>query len=227
MFGDMHQSWKTALAHELGKEYVQQLMIDIQADYLVNDPPIYPPAPLLFHAFNFTPLNKVNVVILGQDPYHGAGQAMGLAFSVPDGVTIPPSLRNIYKEIESDLGVEQPASGNLTNWAKQGVLLLNTTLTVEEGKAGSHQGRGWEQFTDMVITTISEEREHVVFMLWGAHAAKKADLIDEGKHLILTAPHPSALSAHRGFFGCRHFSQCNEYLKNHAIEPIAWSSMAQ
>ena len=162
------------------------------------------------------------MVILGQDPYHGPGQAMGLAFSVPGGVTIPPSLRNVYKEIESDIGTPPPQSGNLEHWAQQGVLLLNSTLTVEAEKAGSHQGRGWEQFTDAVIETVSDEREHVVFLLWGAYAGAKTSLIDESKHLILTAPHPSPLSASKGFLGCKHFSKTNEYLKNHSITEIEW-----
>jgi len=220
------ESWKSAMAAEFEKDYWQQLSAEVQADYLLNDPPIYPPRPLLFNAFDLTPLPDVRVVVLGQDPYHGKGQAMGLSFSVPAGMRIPPSLRNMYKEIASDLeqnlSVNKFTSGDLTHWATQGVLLLNSTLTVEARNAGSHQGRGWEEFTDAVIKQVSDEREHVVFLLWGAYAGQKAKLIDETKHLVLTAPHPSPLSAHRGFFGCRHFSQCNEYLKNHAIETIAW-----
>ena len=219
---DIEESWKTALADEFEKAYFKQLWVNVRADYLLGDPLIYPPASLVFKAFALTPFDKVKVVILGQDPYHGPGQAMGLSFSVPDGVKIPPSLQNIYKEIASDLGQATAPSGNLESWAEQGVLLLNSTLTVEAHKAGSHQGRGWEHFTDAVITKISDECEHIVFLLWGAYAGQKAELIDDSKHLILTAPHPSPLSAHRGFFGCKHFSKCNEYLKNHAIKEIGW-----
>lgn len=215
-------SWKAALAEELDKDYFIRLTAEVKADYLLGKPPIYPPAPLVFNAFMLCPLEQVKVVILGQDPYHGPGQAMGLAFSVPDGMRVPPSLQNIYKEIRDDVGRDIPDSGNLERWATQGVLLLNATLTVEHGNAGSHQGRGWETFTDAVIRTVSQEREHVVFMLWGAYAGRKAELIDETKHLILQAPHPSPLSAHRGFFGSRHFSQANEYLTAHGQTPIEW-----
>lgn len=219
---EIEESWKTALAEEFTKPYFAQLTAEVRADYLLADPPIYPPAPLVFNAFNLTSFDQVRVVILGQDPYHGPGQAMGLSFSVPDGVRVPPSLQNIYKEIADDIDTPIPQSGNLIHWAEQGVLLLNATLTVEAHNASSHQGRGWEQFTDAVIEKISAEREHVVFLLWGAYAGKKSDLIDGTKHLVLTAPHPSPLSAHRGFFGCKHFSQCNEYLENNGLEQIEW-----
>lgn len=220
------KSWKTILAAERSKDYYTKLMIETETDYLLNDPPIYPPQPLLFNALALTPPEQVRMVIIGQDPYHGEGQAMGLSFSVPDSVRIPPSLQNIYKEIASDLE-QDPSdtrfqSGDLTRWAIQGVLLLNATLTVEAGNAGSHQGRGWEQFTDAVIKNVSNEREHVVFMLWGKFAQAKSSLIDESKHLILTAPHPSPLSAHRGFLGCQHFSQTNQYLKDHNLPEIKW-----
>lgn len=217
-------SWKAALANEFEQDYFTQLTTEIRADYMIGSPPIYPPAPLIFNAFNLTPFDEVRVVILGQDPYHGSGQAMGLSFSVPEGVAVPPSLRNIYKEIASDLGrpVANPDSGNLTHWAEQGVLLLNATLTVAHQSPASHQGRGWEQFTDAVIQKISNEREHVVFLLWGTYAGKKSNLIDSAKHLILTAPHPSPLSAHRGFLGCKHFSQTNEYLSAHNYTSITW-----
>jgi len=222
MIPDLPEAWKTNLQTETEKPHWQTLTLDINASYLINDPPVYPPAPLVFNALKLCPPNQVKVVILGQDPYHGEGQAMGLSFSVPDGVKIPPSLQNIYKEIASDLDQPIPETGNLELWAKQGVLLLNATLTVEAGNAGSHQSKGWEQFTDQIICTISQERQHVVFLLWGKFAQDKSNLIDASKHLILTAPHPSPLSAHRGFFGCKHFSQTNEYLENHAIKPIAW-----
>lgn len=218
----MEPSWKAALTAEFNKEYFSQLTAEVHADYLLNDPPIYPPAPLLFNAFNLTPLPNVRVVILGQDPYHGPGQAMGLSFSVPDGIPVPPSLQNTYKEIKADIGTDIPTSGNLERWATQGVLLLNATLSVAHKQAGSHQKRGWETFTDQVIKTISDEREHVVFLLWGTYAGKKAELIDEKKHLVLTAPHPSPLSAHRGFLGCKHFSKTNQYLKSKGLEQIVW-----
>lgn len=215
-------SWKALLAEEFDKPYFAELTAEVRADYLLGEPPIYPPAKLVFNAFALCPVENVKVVILGQDPYHGPGQAMGLSFSVPDGVRIPPSLQNIYKEITDDLGTHMPDSGNLERWAKQGVLLLNATLTVEQANAGSHQGRGWETFTDAVIQKISEETEHVVFLLWGAYAGAKANLIDESKHLVLKAPHPSPLSAHRGFFGCKHFSKANEYLDSSGKTAIEW-----
>lgn len=222
MIPDLPRAWKTHLAPETEKDYWMSLTLDINASYLINEPPIYPPAPQVFNALKLCPPDQVKVVILGQDPYHGPGQAMGLSFSVPDGVKIPPSLQNIYKEIESDVGQPAPASGNLEHWAQQGVLLINATLTVESSNASSHQGKGWERFTDQIIKTVSEQQKHVVFLLWGKFAQDKASLIDESKHLILTAPHPSPLSAHRGFLGCKHFSQTNAYLTNHEIQPIVW-----
>jgi len=183
---------------------------------------IFPPGNLIFNALNSTPLDSVKVVILGQDPYHGPGQAHGLSFSVPRGVPIPPSLQNIYKELQSDLGLEPPTHGDLGSWARQGVLLLNAVLTVEAYKAGSHQGQGWEQFTDRVVSVINENKDGVVFMLWGSYAQKKGAVIDRNRHLVLTAPHPSPLSAYRGFLGCRHFSWCNEYLQGQGKKPIDW-----
>lgn len=214
-------SWKEALEDEFEKEYFKKLTTQVREAYLSREP-VYPTPKLVFNAFTHTPVSEVKVVILGQDPYHGPDQAHGLSFSVPEGVAIPPSLRNIYKEIESDIGITPPPSGNLERWATQGVLLLNSTLTVRGGAAGSHQQFGWEQFTDAVIQLISEKREHVVFMLWGAFAQSKAAYIDESKHLILKAPHPSPLSAHRGFFGSKHFSQANAYLTEHDTKPIEW-----
>jgi uracil-DNA glycosylase len=217
-------SWKEALAAEFEKEYFVNLTNEVRASYLIGDPPVYPPAPLVFNAFNQTPLDQVRVVILGQDPYHGPGQAMGLSFSVPEGVTIPPSLRNIYKEIERD--TSEPAtkrtSGDLTHWTEQGVLLLNATLTVEKGRSGSHQKLDWETFTDAVIKIISDQKQHVVFLLWGKFAISKSALINTKAHLVLTSPHPSPFSADRGFFGCKHFSKTNEYLKQHGQPPIQW-----
>ena len=183
---------------------------------------MYPPGRLIFNAFDQCPFDKVKVVIIGQDPYHEPGQAQGLCFSVPDGVQIPPSLINIYKEIEDDLGVKCPPSGDLTRWARQGVLLLNATLTVREHQAGSHQRRGWEQFTDAVIATLSRERDGLVFLLWGSYAQSKRMLIDSSRHLVLQSPHPSPLSAHRGFFGNHHFSQANAWLQSHGQQPILW-----
>jgi uracil-DNA glycosylase len=178
---------------------------------------------LIFNAFNLTPFDKVKVVILGQDPYHGPGQAHGLSFSVPDGVPFPPSLQNIFKELHDDLGVPMARSGNLEKWAREGVLLLNASLTVRAGQAASHSRHGWEQFTDAAICALSERREHLVFILWGNYAIAKQALIDPTKHLILKSVHPSPLSASRGFFGCHHFSQTNNYLEEHGIEPIDWS----
>ena len=184
---------------------------------------IYPPGSQIFNALNSTPFEQVRVVILGQDPYHGPGQAHGLCFSVQHGVRIPPSLANIYREIQADLGISPPHHGYLQSWAEQGVLLLNAVLTVERGQAGSHQGKGWENFTDAIVHLLNEEREDLVFMLWGSYAMKKGAVIDGRKHLVLKAPHPSPLSAHRGFLGCRHFSSANEYLEQHKLSPIDWS----
>ena len=183
----------------------------------------FPPGKLVFNAFNLCPFDKVKVVIIGQDPYHEMGQAMGLSFSVPQGVMMPPSLINIFKEIEMDLGTPMPANGDLTRWARQGVLLLNATLTVRAHQAGSHQRKGWEEFTDAAIRALSAERSHLVFILWGGYARSKKALIDASKHLVLESVHPSPLSANRGgWFGNHHFSRCNDYLKAHGIEPIQW-----
>ena len=184
---------------------------------------IYPPGAQIFNALNSTPFDKVRVVILGQDPYHGPGQAHGLCFSVQPGVRVPPSLANIYREIEADLGIPIPGHGCLQSWASQGVLLLNSVLTVERGQAASHQGKGWETFTDSVVQLLSDKRQGLVFMLWGTYAMKKGEVIDRRKHLVLKAPHPSPLSAHRGFLGCRHFSAANEYLQQNQQLPIDWS----
>ncbi len=213
-------SWKTALATEFEKPYFIELTDKIKDAYSSHT--IFPAPKNIFNAFELCPFDEVKVVILGQDPYHGHGQAHGLSFSVPDGEKIPPSLRNIYKEIKADIGTETPESGNLEHWAKQGVLLLNATLTVEAGQPGSHQNLGWEMFTDAVIRTISDQKEHVVFLLWGKYAQAKVSLIDENKHLILQAPHPSPFSAHTGFFGCKHFSKTNAYLEEQKLKNIAW-----
>jgi len=217
---EIEPSWQAALASEFEKDYFLSLRESVRQSYETTT--VFPPSELIFNAFNLCSLPSVKVVILGQDPYHGHGQAMGLSFSVPTDEKVPPSLRNIYKEVVDDLGTEMPYTGDLRHWAKQGVLLLNATLTVAADQPGSHQGLGWEQFTDAVIETISDEKEHVVFLLWGAYAAKKAVLIDTTEHLVLTAPHPSPLSAHRGFFGCRHFSATNQYLERHHQKPIQW-----
>ena len=217
---NIESSWKKVLTKDLQKPYFIELNEVVAAAYRTKT--VFPLEENIFAAFKHCPFDEVKLVILGQDPYHGAGQAHGLSFSVPDGVKIPPSLRNIYKELASDLGKEIPVSGNLEHWAKQGVLLLNSTLTVEESEAGSHQGIGWETFTDEVIRTVSDQKEKVVFLLWGKFAQDKASLIDESKHLILKATHPSPLSAHRGFLGCRHFSKTNEYLKDKGLRKICW-----
>lgn len=213
-------SWKEKLQDEFAKEYFANLTNFVRNEYQTKQ--IFPPAKLIFNAFEHTPFNKVKVVILGQDPYHNIGQAHGLSFSVNDGVQQPPSLINIFKEIETDLNIPRPASGNLTRWADQGVLLLNATLTVEAHKAGSHQKKGWETFTDAAIKKLAEDRADLVFLLWGAYAQKKSEFIDNNKHLILKSVHPSPLSAHRGFLGCKHFSQTNEFLRSKNIEPICW-----
>ncbi|MFH1160664.1 MAG: uracil-DNA glycosylase [bacterium] len=213
-------SWKEILGDEFPKTYFSALK-----QFLVEEKKrfrIFPPGSLIFNAFNHTPFDKVKVILLGQDPYHGYGQAHGLCFSVPDGVPQPPSLLNIFKEINDDLGFPPPAHGNLTRWADQGVLLLNATLTVRENQAGSHQGKGWEQFTDAAIRALSGKREGLIFLLWGNFAIAKKELIDASKHFILTAPHPSPLSASRGFFGCRHFSQVNNLLKQMGKGEIKW-----
>jgi uracil-DNA glycosylase len=220
----IEQSWKEILKDEFEKEYFVELTNKVHEAYLSPSLQVFPPEPLMFNAFNHCHFNDVKVVIIGQDPYHGAGQAHGLSFSVPEGVPIPPSLRNIYKEIESNSPVNWtiPVSGNLVHWADQGVLLLNSVLTVEEGNPNSHRGCGWEQFTDAVIQKISDKKEHVVFLLWGAYAQEKGKNIDTTKHLVLTAPHPSPLSAYRGFFGCEHFGKTNKYLQQHHLKQINW-----
>jgi uracil-DNA glycosylase len=220
MHTNIEPSWKKVLHAEFKKPYFVELSKAVGGKYLNQT--IYPTVDNIFRAFSLCPFNKVKVVIIGQDPYHGAGQAHGLAFSVLDGVKIPPSLRNIYKEIKSDIGVVADETGNLEHWAKQGVLLLNTTLTVTDGQPASHFGIGWEIFTDAVIKTISEQKENIVFILWGKHAQAKVNLIDTEKHLVLESSHPSPFSAHRGFLGCRHFSQTNEYLNEHSLPPINW-----
>lgn len=216
----IHESWKESLKAEFAHPYMEELkkfLIEEKKNYT-----IFPYGSHIFNAFNSTPFEKVKVVILGQDPYHGAGQAHGLSFSVQSGVPLPPSLQNIFKELVADIGCPYPKNGDLSHWAHEGVLLLNTLLTVRLGEPFSHKDRGWERFTDQVIRTLSEEREHIVFILWGAPAGKKASLIDTTKHLILKAPHPSPLSSYRGFFGSKPFSQTNEYLKSMQIVPIEW-----
>lgn len=214
----IEDSWKKKLQTEFDKPYFKTLTDFVRNEYQQST--IFPPGRLIFNAFNLCPFNQVKVVIIGQDPYHGPGQAHGLCFSVNDGIPFPPSLINIFKEIKADLGKEIPTSGNLTRWAEQGVLLLNATLTVRAHQAGSHQRRGWEEFTDATIRLLAEEREHLVFILWGAYAQKKGAFIDRNKHLVLTSAHPSPLSAYNGFFGNKHFSQANAYLASHGIEPI-------
>lgn len=216
----IHPSWREALASEFSAPYFSALTEFVRAEYAAGT--CYPPAGEIFAAFDRCPFSEVKVVLLGQDPYHGAGQAEGLCFSVCDGVPPPPSLQNIFKELHDDLGVPVPTSGSLRRWADQGVLLLNATLTVRAGAAGSHQGRGWETFTDAAIRALSSQREHLVFLLWGAYAGRKAALIDRSRHCILTAPHPSPLSAYRGFFGSHPFSQANAYLATHGLQPISW-----
>ncbi len=216
----IEKSWKDILGEEFNATYFAQLK-----EFLVGEKlkfTIYPTGPQIFAAFNFTSFNEVRVVILGQDPYHGPGQAHGLCFSVPEGIAQPPSLQNIFKEIRSDLGYETPKHGNLEKWAKQGVLLLNATLTVRARQAGSHQNRGWEMFTDAAIKRLSEQRQHLVFLLWGNYAMAKESLIDSSKHLILKSAHPSPFSVYRGFFGNRHFSKTNNYLKENGMNEIDW-----
>lgn len=218
----LRECWKSFLKEEFEKPYMAELKKFLK-DEKAKKKRIFPPGPLIFNALNTTPFDEVKVVILGQDPYHGPGQAHGLCFSVPKGVKKPPSLVNIFKEIHDDLKLPIPQSGDLTPWAKQGVLLLNATLTVESSKAGSHQNHGWEFFTDKIIHVLNDKKENLVFMLWGSFAQKKGQFIDRKKHLVLEAPHPSPLSAHRGFLGCRHFSKANAYLKSKNITPIDWS----
>lgn len=216
----IEDSWKEQLSEEFQKPYFATLAEFVRKEY--TERKIYPPAKLIFNAFDRCKFEDVKVVILGQDPYHGPGQAHGLCFSVNDGIQYPPSLQNIFKEISSDIQVPIPSSGNLERWADQGVLLLNATLTVRASQAGSHQKKGWETFTDAVIKTVSENQEGVVFILWGSYAQKKSVMIDSSKHLILKSVHPSPLSAYRGFFGCKHFSKTNEYLISKDKAPIQW-----
>jgi uracil-DNA glycosylase len=217
----IEETWKNVLMDEFKKDYfikLKEFLVEEKKKYTV-----YPPGSQIFAAFNHTPFNSVKVVILGQDPYHGPGQAHGLCFSVPKGTPAPPSLQNIFKEINSDLGLPIPNHGNLEKWAKQGVLLLNATLTVRANQAGSHQNKGWETFTDAAIKALSDQHKGLVFILWGNYAQAKTCIIDTNKHFILTAPHPSPLSASRGFFGCKHFSKTNRLLTSIGKEPIDWS----
>ncbi|QHL86174.1 uracil-DNA glycosylase [Nibribacter ruber] len=216
----IESSWQEVLQDEFEKPYFKNMTQFVKEEYARTE--VYPPGKLIFHAFEECPFDQVRVVILGQDPYHGKGQANGLAFSVAEGVRTPPSLQNIFKEIHSDLGKPIPATGNLERWAEQGVLLLNATLTVRAHEAGSHQKKGWEEFTDAVIQKVSDLKVHVVFMLWGAYAQKKGAVIDEKKHLVLRAAHPSPFAADKGFFGTRHFSKANAYLKQHGLPEIEW-----
>ena len=225
----MDDSWRTVLGGEFEKPYFAALEKFVDAAYAAGT--CYPPEPLIFNAFRETPFDAVKVVVLGQDPYHNPGQAQGLAFSVPDGTTLPPSLVNIFKELAAEgfvVGADvpgRPQSGDLTRWARQGVLLLNATLTVAGGDttaAGSHQGQGWERFTDAVVRALASRREGLVYLLWGSYAQKKAAFVDATKNLVLKSAHPSPLSAYRGFFGCGHFKACNDYLVSHGKEPIAW-----
>jgi uracil-DNA glycosylase len=217
----IEKSWKIKLTEEFTKPYFKDLVKFVKSEY--NSSTIYPSKENIFNAFELCPIDKVKVVILGQDPYHNPGQAMGLSFSVSQDVRIPPSLRNIYKEIQSDLQIEPKVSGDLTRWAKQGVMLLNATLTVRKNEANSHKGKGWENFTDAVIKTLNEESKNVVFLLWGNYAKKKGEIIDREKHYVLEAAHPSPFAAYRGFFDCKHFSKCNKYLALKGKEPIDWN----
>jgi len=216
----IEQSWKTRLQNEFEKEYFINLTNFVKKEY--NSFTVYPPGQLIFNAFDKCPFENVKVVILGQDPYHGPGQAHGLCFSVREGVAFPPSLINIFKEIHNDLGISKPDSGDLERWAEQGVLLLNATLTVRAAQAGSHQNKGWEQFTDEVVQLVSKEKNNIVFILWGSYAQRKGETIDRTKHLVLESPHPSPLSASRGFFGNKHFSKANAYLVEHGMKPVEW-----
>lgn len=218
----IEDSWKEALKNEFSKPYFEQIALHIKTEKSQGKT-IYPPGRFIFNAFDTTPLDKIKVVILGQDPYHGSGQAHGLCFSVQNGVPPPPSLVNIFKELQNDIGIPIPNHGNLTHWAEQGVFLLNASLTVRAGEPMSHSKIGWANFTDTVIKTISDQKDHIVFMLWGKFAQEKRVLIDESKHLILKAAHPSPLSAGAGFFGCKHFSKANAYLVGKGIDPIDWS----
>lgn len=217
----IEEKWKEVLEDEFKKPYFGMLTDFVRKEYQYHGP-IYPPAALIFNAFDLCPFDQAKVVMIGQDPYHGDGQANGLCFSVNPDVQIPPSLRNIYKEIENDLGTKPPSNGDLSHWAKQGVLMLNATLTVRAHQAGSHQNKGWEEFTDAAIQALATERENLVFILWGSYAQRKGAFINRKKHLVLTSPHPSPLSAHIGFFGNNHFSKTNDYLIKHGKAPIEW-----
>ena len=219
--GELHPSWQAVLGSELEQSYMHNLREFLKAEKAAGKV-IFPPGPQIFNAFNHTPFQQVRVVIIGQDPYHGPGQAHGLSFSVQPGVKIPPSLVNIFKEIEGDLGLRMSGSGDLTPWADQGVLLLNATLTVEQANAGSHRGKGWEKVTDAAIRALNEQGEGLVFVLWGSYAQKKGAVIDPQKHLVLKSVHPSPLSAHRGFFGNHQFSRINDYLISRGEAPIQW-----
>ena len=216
----IENSWDRYLSNEFQKEYFKNLSEFVDKQYQTNT--VYPPKDKIFAAFRDCPFDKVKVVILGQDPYHEPNQANGLSFSVEDGVKFPPSLRNIFKEIENDIGVKPPLSGDLTKWAQQGVLLINATLTVEAHKAGSHQNKGWEEFTNAVIEKVDKNCDKIVFILWGAYAQRKGSFIDKSKHLVLTSAHPSPLSAYRGFWNNNHFSRCNQYLKDNGMSEIDW-----
>ena len=216
----IESTWRQVLSPEFEKPYFLRLTEFVRGEYRATT--CYPPGKSIFNAFNLCPFDQVKVVLIGQDPYHEPGQAVGLCFSVNDGIPYPPSLQNIFKEIQADLGEAVPSTGNLTRWAKQGVLLLNATLTVRAHRAGSHQGKGWEEFTDAAIRALAEQREHLVFILWGAYAQKKGAFIDRNRHLVLTSAHPSPLSASHGFFGNKHFSRTNDYLTAHGETPIAW-----
>ncbi len=216
----IENSWKEVLQPEFDKPYFELLTSFVRREYQTAQ--CFPPAAAIFRAFDVCPFDKVKVVILGQDPYHDMGQANGLCFSVADGVRIPPSLENIYKELQRDLGLPMPSSGNLEHWAEQGVLLLNATLTVRAHQPGSHQNKGWEELTDAAVAALNQKREHIVYMLWGSYAQRKGQFIDRRRNLVLTAPHPSPLSAYRGFIGCGHFSEANNYLVKHGLSPIRW-----
>tara|TARA_B100001057_G_scaffold361892_1_gene364372 strand:- start:179 stop:868 length:690 start_codon:yes stop_codon:yes gene_type:complete len=221
----LESSWQTLLADQFEQPYMQQLRAFLVAEKRAGHQ-VFPAGRDMFAALNLVPVERTKVVVIGQDPYHGPGQAHGLSFSVPRGVSLPPSLRNIFTEIESDLGAASLAargSGDLSRWAEQGVLLLNAVLSVRARAAGSHQGRGWERFTDVLVQRLASERSGLVFLLWGSYAQKKASVVDANRHRLLRAPHPSPLSAHRGFFGCRHFSQANQYLESQCMTPIDWT----
>jgi uracil-DNA glycosylase len=220
MMVKIEKSWNQQLEEEFEKSYFKNLADFVRKEYHSNT--IYPSGKAIFKAFDHCPFSQVKVVILGQDPYHGPGQANGLCFSVNDGIKKPPSLKNIFKEVAEDTGNPIPETGNLERWAKQGVLLLNATLTVRAKQPGSHQGQGWEEFTDAVVRRLTLERKNLVYLLWGSYAMKKGNMINRSENLVLEAPHPSPFSVHRGFFGCRHFSRCNEYLEQHGKSPINW-----